>query len=180
MYNLETKRIKSRDIRWAPFERPTFYEELEKILKPQMKTDRKIIEYDADSNFSDENDQEDNLIQGEGSELDIESNNNEESIEENTQPQPQPLPLPQKQNPHLGMIQELQTILNPNFFTPQNSVRRPRTSTQINNIKEFIFNTSIISNPDTPTSIQEAINGEEKEAWKSSAKSEIENFRQQG
>ena len=35
MYNPETKRIIiSRDIKWAPFERPTFYEGLEEILKP--------------------------------------------------------------------------------------------------------------------------------------------------
>ena len=68
------------------------------------------------------------------------------------------------------MLQELQTTLNPNFSTPQNSVRQPRTSTQIYNIKEFIFNTSILSDMDTPASIQEAINGREKEAWKSLAK----------
>ena len=50
----------------------------------KMEKDRTIIEYDSDSNFSDENDWEDNLNQGGGSELDIEFNNAEESIEENT------------------------------------------------------------------------------------------------
>ena len=34
MYNVETKRIIiSRDIRWAPFQRPTFYDGLNEILK---------------------------------------------------------------------------------------------------------------------------------------------------
>ena len=57
MYNPETKQIIiSRDIRQAPFKRPTFYEELEEILKPQMEKDRTMIEYDSNSNFSDEND----------------------------------------------------------------------------------------------------------------------------
>ena len=88
MYNPERKQIIiSRDIRWAPFERPTFYEELEEILKPQMENDRTTIEYDTNSNHSDENDQEDNFNQEGGSESDIKSNNTEESIEEKTQPQ---------------------------------------------------------------------------------------------
>ena len=37
---------------WAPCERPTFYEGLEEILKPQMEKDRTTIEYDYNSNFS--------------------------------------------------------------------------------------------------------------------------------
>ena len=94
------------------------------------------------------------------------------NIEENTQSQ--------KQNPHSGMLQKLQTTLNPNFLTPQNRVRRPRTSTQINNVQEYTFNTSIISDKDTPASIQEALHGTIKEAWKLSARSEIENFLKRG
>ena len=85
MYNPETKWIIiSRDIRWAPFEKPTFYDELEEILILQTEKDATIITYDSKSNCSDENDQEDNLNHLGGSEPDIESNNTEESIEENT------------------------------------------------------------------------------------------------
>ena len=76
--------IISRDIRWAPFEKPTFYDELEEILILQTEKDATIITYDSKSNCSDENDQEDNLNHLGGSEPDIESNNTEESIEENT------------------------------------------------------------------------------------------------
>ena len=40
MYNPEIKQIIiSRDIRWEPFERPTFYDALEEILKPQTGKD---------------------------------------------------------------------------------------------------------------------------------------------
>ena len=74
------------------------------------------------------------------------------------------------------MLRELQTTLNPNFHTPQNSIRRPRIFTQINNVQEFIFKTSIISDPDEPASIQESLHGREKKAQKSSARSKIENF----
>ena len=85
MYDPETKQIMiSRDIRWALFKRSTLYDGLEEILKPQIEKDRTTIVYDFDSNFSDENDQEDNLNQGGGSDLDMESNNTEESIEEKT------------------------------------------------------------------------------------------------
>ena len=63
------------------------YDELEEILNPQTEPDKTTIVYNSNSNFSEENDQEDNLNQGGGSESDIESNNTEESIEEKTQPQ---------------------------------------------------------------------------------------------
>ena len=60
------------------------------MLKPQIKKDTTVITYNTNSNSNDENDHEDNLNEGGGSELDIESN----YIEEILQPQPK------KQNQH--------------------------------------------------------------------------------
>ena len=46
--------------------------------------------------------------------------------------------------------------------------------------QELIFNTSTTSDPGTSTSMQEALDGTDKESWKQSAKSEIENFLKRG
>ena len=64
------------------------------------------------------------------------------------------------------MLQKLQTTLNSNFSQPKHREHQPRISRQINNVEEFIFNTSITSDPDTTASIQKALNGTEIEDWK--------------
>ena len=78
------------------------------------------------------------------------------------------------------MLRNLQTTLNPKFSRPQHRVRRPRIPNQVNNVQEFIFNSSTISDPGTPTSMEEALEGNEKEYWKQSAKEEIKNFLKRG
>ena len=78
------------------------------------------------------------------------------------------------------MLQKLQTNLNPSFSRLRHKVRQPRTLNQVYKTQEFIFNASTTSDPGTPTSLQEALDGTDKESWKQSAKSEIENFLKRG
>ena len=68
IYNPETKRIiRSWNIRWAPFQRPTFYNRLSEISRPRSDSQSQ------ESDINDKNDHNDNLDQGGGRELDIES-----------------------------------------------------------------------------------------------------------
>ena len=117
MYNPETKRIRiSRDIKWAPFQWPTFYNGLNEILKPKQQSQQ--------SNNNDKNNKDDDLDQGGGSESDIESVQTEESMETDTE---------KKQLTQLypGILQNLQLTFNPSFSRPQHRVLQPRTLNQV-------------------------------------------------
>ena len=97
------------------------------------------------------------MDQGGGSELDIESEHTDKSTKTDTEKAQQTQQYPE-------MPQKLQMTFNPSFSRPQNRVRQPRTLNQVYKTKEFIFNASTTSDPGIPTSMQEALDGADKES----------------
>ena len=86
MYNVETKRIIiNRDIRWAPFTRPSFYEDLDEVMRPDVNReihDENIQQIDEDEEEDESNPEEDMNLGGRNDLDDM-----QDEVEETTQPQ---------------------------------------------------------------------------------------------
>ena len=173
MYNVETKRIIiSRDIRWAPFTRPSFYEGLDEVIRPDTNRedqDENIQQINEDEEENESNPEKDINLGG-GNDLD----DTQDEIEEMTQPEVR----------GIRMRHELKTDLNPEYFTPKHATRRSTDNDEIHILEdeqiESVYNTAIISDPNTPLNIDEALKGKEKDAWRKPAELEINNFIKRG
>ena len=179
MYNPKTRKvIISRDIQWAPFQRPRFMEDMDDVIKGAHTskseeldaTMKKICDSDSDD---DENTSVEIFDQGGR----VESNNQECRRMEIA-------------------LKKLNTSLNPNFTNPSRRGRnrgRLRSSLRLKEVvrqrynfinaitdeqssDEFIFNTATTSDPNTPATIQEALNGNDADTWSTLLKSEVNNF----
>ena len=79
---------------------------------------------------------------------------------------------------------QLKTCLNSEYFTPKHLTQQSMDNQQINTLEDeqiqSIYNTATISDQSTPLNIEEALKVNEKEAWKKSAESEINNFVKRG
>ena len=92
-------------------------------------------------------------------------------------------------------LKKINSSLNPNFTNPErrnryrnrlryssrlrekgNSIHAITNNLILNEIPEHVCNITTTSDPNTPTSIEEALNGIYSERWDNSIKSEINNF----
>ena len=86
VYNVKTRlNIISREIKWAPFMRPSFYKGLDEVLKPDV---NRQIQYENSQQIDededkDENNPEEDINQGGGNDLDDMQN----EVKEITHPQ---------------------------------------------------------------------------------------------
>ena len=125
MYNDETRRIIiSRDVRWAPFTRLSFYEGLDEVIRPDANRegqDENIQQVDEDEEENESNPERDINLGGRN-DLD----NMEDKIEEITRPQGR----------GSRMIHELKTNLNSEYFTPRHATRRRTDNDEINILED--------------------------------------------
>ena len=192
MYNPKTRKvIISRDIQWAPFQRPNFMENMDGIIKGDHtskseeldKTVKKICDSDSDD---DENITVEIFDQGGR----VESNTQDKIIDQVARDDNQEFRRMEI------ALKKLNTSLNQNFTNPSRRRRnrgRLRSSPRLKEVvrqrynfinaitdeqysDEFIFNTATTSDPNTPATIQEALNGNDADTWSTSIKSEINNF----
>ena len=98
-------------------------------------------------------------------------------------------------------LKELNSSLNPSFTNPstrnrrkdrlrssirlreiarqkqqQNSIHAITNELSIDEFSEFVFSTATTSDPNTPSTIQEALDGSDSAMWDTSIKSEVNNF----
>ena len=78
------------------------------------------------------------------------------------------------------MRHDLETKLNSGYVTPRNRTCRTIINVIDKEHSECIYSTAIISDPNALNDIEEALKGSDKNEWRKSAESEIENFLKRG
>ena len=201
MYNPKTcKVIISRDIQWAPYNRPKFESEMEGILKDES-TSSEINEKDKqmpiiyDSNSSDDENSEISY-QGGCDELEIQEEENKDISETEKDIQKEINTENNNESKRMhNALKKINTSLNPKFTNPErreryrnrlryssrlrekgNSIHAITNNLILNEISEHVCNTATTSDPNTPISIEEALNSNDSERWDNSIRSEINNF----
>ena len=174
------------DINKAPYNRPKFESEMEGILKDES-TSKEIYEkykqmpiiYDSNSS-----DDENSRIsyQGGCDELEIQEEENKNIDETEKDIQTEIVSDDKKESKRMhNALKKFNTSLNPKFTNPErreiyrNRLRYSRRLREkgnlihaitnnliLNEISEHVCNTATTSDPNTPTTIEEALNSEEK------------------
>lgn len=203
MYNPKTRKvIVSRDIRWAPFSRPKFEAEMDGILN-SAPMERNIISDDDKSvvHDSDSSDDENMDIFDQGGRVESESQNDDDESMDNDANEPAGADF-DEQNESKSMqnaLKKLNSSLNPNFTNPSrrsrnrdrlrssmrlrevarhknNSIHAFTNELSMDDFSECVFSTATNSDPNTPTTIKEALDGSDSAMWDTSVKSEVNNF----
>ena len=200
MYNPKTRKvIVSRDIQWAPYQRPKFMDEMNGVIK-NVQTSSPVIPDESVPIVSDFNSSDDeNIVQifDQGGSVELEMQNNDHTMNNDDANQPNIIPNESSESKKMqNVLKNLNTSLNSSFTKPsrrnrnrdrlRSSIRlreaNRRKQNPIHMIKndisydEFIFSAATTSDPNTPVTIQEALNGSESENWVTSIKSEVNNF----
>ena len=203
MYNPKTRRvIVSRDIQWAPYLRPKFEAEMDGVLN-NAPIDSNIISDDDVSvvHDSDSSDDENMEIFDQGGRVESETQIDDyESMDSDRNEQSDADPNKQNESKRMqNALKKLNSSLNPSFTNPSrrsrnrdrlrssiksrevarhknNSINAFTNELSMDEFSECVFNTATTSDPNTPITIQEALDGSDSAMWDTSIKSEANNF----
>ena len=186
LYNPTTRAVhQSRHVHWADFVPYTFQENPTTSLIPNGPSDFADTDqhYFSDDNHHDISSADDDSFD---SDSELGRNNQHGNPQPNpnvpTQPTTPPhatqpyaqLPPRQRQPQSRTANQDLQTRYNTRMRQMRHRrSKRRRTSTRD---EAYVYNVKISNDPQTPTTYEEAMNGEDKDKWTEAIKKEIENF----